>query len=80
MSIMTGIIRVVKAGIFSDLNNLKVYSILDDFYSDFFGFTQNEVEEFLKYFGIEYKISQVKTWYDGYKFGNYNIYITLGVS
>ena len=74
MGIMTGIIRVVKAGIFSDLNNLKVYSILDDFYSDFFGFTQNEVEEALKYFGIEYEISQVKTWYDGYKFGNSDIY------
>ena len=74
MGIMTGIIRVVKAGIFSDLNNLKVYSILDDFYSDFFGFTQNEVKEALKYFGIEYEISQVKTWYDGYKFGNSDIY------
>ena len=74
MGIMTGIIRVVKAGVFSDLNNLKVYSILDDFYSDFFGFTQNEVEEALKYFGIEYEISQVKTWYDGYKFGNSDIY------
>ena len=74
MGIMTGIIRVVKAGIFSDLNNLKVYSILDDFYSDFFGFTQNEVEEALKYFGIEYEISQVKTWYDGYKFGNSDVY------
>ena len=74
MGIMTGIIRVVKAGIFSDLNNLKVYSILDDFYSDFFGFTQNEVEQALKYFGIEYEISQVKTWYDGYKFGNSDIY------
>jgi len=44
MGIMTGIIRVIKAGIFSDLNNLSVYSILNDFYSDFFGFTQNEVE------------------------------------
>ena len=74
MGIMTGIIRVVKAGIFSDLNNLKVYSILDDFYSDFFGFTQNEVKEALKYFDIEYEISQIKTWYDGYKFGNSDIY------
>ena len=74
MGIMTGIIRVIKAGIFSDLNNLKVYSVLDDFYSDFFGFTQKEVEEALKYFGIEYEISQVKTWYDGYKFGNSDIY------
>ena len=74
MGIMTGIIRVVKAGIFSDLNNLKVYSILDDFYSDFFGFTQNDVKEALKYFDIEYEISQIKTWYDGYKFGNSDIY------
>ena len=72
--IMTGIIRVIKAGIFSDLNNLSVYSILNDFYSNFFGFTQNEVENTLKYFNIENEIPEIKSWYDGYKFGNSNVY------
>jgi len=74
MGIMTGIIRVIKTGIFSDLNNLSVYSILNDFYSDFFGFTQNEVEDSLKYFNIENEIPEIKSWYDGYKFGNSNVY------
>ena len=74
MWIMTGIIRVIKAGIFSDLNNLSVYSILNDFYSNFFGFTQNEVENTLKYFNIENEIPEIKSWYDGYKFGNSNVY------
>ena len=70
MGIMTGIIRVIKAGIFSDLNNLKVYSILEKEYSDFFGFTQKEVEKALKDFNIEYELPEVKAWYDGYRFGN----------
>ena len=74
MGIMTGIIRVIKAGIFSDLNNLSVYSILNDFYSDFFGFTQSEVENALKYFSIENEIPEVKSWYDGYKFGDSDVY------
>lgn len=72
--IMTGIIRVIKAGIFSDLNNLKVYSILDKEYSDFFGFTQEEVKKALEDFNIEYKLPEVKSWYDGYKFGNSEVY------
>lgn len=71
---MTGIIRVIKAGIFSDLNNLKVYSILDKEYSDFFGFTQEEVKKALEDFKIEYELPDVKSWYDGYKFGNSEIY------
>ena len=54
MGIITGIIRVIKAGIFSDLNNLRVYSILDKQYSDFFGFTEKEVEKMLIDFNIEY--------------------------
>ena len=74
MGIMTGIIRVIKAGIFSDLNNLSVYSILNDFYSDFFGFTQDEVKRALKDFNIEYELPDVKAWYDGYKFGNSDVY------
>ncbi|MCY7009050.1 ATP-binding protein [Fusobacterium simiae] len=74
MGVMTGIIRVIKAGIFSDLNNLRVYSILSKQYSDFFGFTQNEVENALKDFNIEYELPDVKIWYDGYKFGNSEVY------
>ena len=74
MGIMTGIIRVIKAGIFSDLNNLKVYSILNEQYSDFFGFTQDEVKKALKDFNIEYELPDVKAWYDGYKFGNSDVY------
>ncbi|AGM24099.1 AAA family ATPase [Fusobacterium animalis] len=72
--IMTGIIRVIKAGIFSDLNNLKIYSILDKEYSDFFGFTQEEVKKTLEDFKIEYELPDVKSWYDGYKFGNSEVY------
>lgn len=74
MGIMTGIIRVIKADIFSDLNNLRVYSILNRQYSDFFGFTQSEVENALKYFSIENEIPEVKSWYDGYKFGDSDVY------
>ena len=74
MGIMTGIIRVIKAGIFSDLNNLKVYSILEKEYSDFYGFTQEEVEKALKNFNIEYELPEVKAWYDGYRFGNSEVY------
>jgi len=74
MGIITGIIRVIKAGIFSDLNNLKVYSILNKEYSEFFGFTENDVIEALKYFNIEYELPEVKSWYDGYRFGNSELY------
>ena len=74
MGIITGIIRVIKAGIFSDLNNLRVYSILDKQYSDFFGFTEKEVERMLIDFNIEYNLPEVKSWYDGYKFGDTEVY------
>ena len=74
MGIITGIIRVIKAGIFSDLNNLRVYSILDKQYSDFFGFTEKEVERMLIDFNIEYNLPEVKSWYDGYRFGDTEVY------
>ena len=74
MGIITGIIRVIKAGIFSDLNNLRVYSILDKQYSDFFGFTEKEVEKILIDFSIEYNLPEVKSWYDGYRFGDTEVY------
>ena len=74
IGVMTGIIRVIKTRIFSDLNNLRVYSILDRQYPDFFGFNGEEVERVLKGFDIEYKLSDVKLWYNGYKFGNSEVY------
>ena len=74
MGVLTGIIRVIKTGIFSDLNNLKVYSILEKKYSEFFGFTEEEVKKALQYFNIEEELINVKYWYDGYKFGNSELY------
>ena len=74
MGILTGIIRVIKAGIFSDLNNLRTYTILSDVYTDSYGLTEEEVEKSLKDYGIEAEISKVKYWYDGYKFGNSEVY------
>ena len=74
MGVLTGIIRVIKAGIFSDLNNLRTYTILSDDYTDSYGLTEEEVEKSLKDYGLEYEISKVKDWYDGYKFGDSEVY------
>ena len=74
MGVMTGIIRVIKAGIFSDLNNLSTYTILSDDYTDSYGLTEEEVEKSLKDYGLEYEISKVKDWYDGYRFGDSEVY------
>ena len=74
MGVMTGIIRVIKAGIFSDLNNLSTYTILSDDYTDSYGLTEEEVIKSLKDYEMEYEISNVKDWYDGYKFGNSEVY------
>ena len=74
MGVLTGAIRVAQAGIFSDLNNLKVNTILSKAYDEYFGLTELEVENSLKEYGIEYKLEEVKSWYDGYKFGNAEVY------
>jgi len=74
MGVLTGIIRVIKAGIFSDLNNLRTYTILSDVYTDSYGLTEEEVEKSLKDYGIGAEISKVKYWYDGYKFGDSEVY------
>ena len=74
MGVLTGIIRVIKAGIFSDLNNLRIYSILSNHYSEFFGFTEDEVKKALCDYNIEFKLADVKLWYDGYKFGDSEVY------
>jgi len=67
--ILTGIFRVAKESIFSDMNNLNVSTILSDSYSEYFGFTHEEVEEVLKYYKTEESIDKVAEWYNGYLFG-----------
>ena len=74
MGVMTGIIRVIKAGIFSDLNNLRTYTILSNKYTDSYGLTEEEVIKSLKDYQMEYEISNVKDWYDGYRFGDSEVY------
>ena len=71
---LTGILRVAKEGIFSGLNNLSVDSVLDVRYSRYFGFTQDEVSVMLQYYGVEMKLSEVCEWYDGYLFGETEIF------
>ena len=72
-AVMTGVLRVSKESLFSDLNNVKVYSIMDDFYNESFGFTENETKELLEYYNLELS-NDVKTMYDGYNFGGVEIY------
>jgi len=72
--IMTGILRIAKEGIFSGLNNLKVNTIFSEKYSEFFGLTENEVIRAVKYYELEYELEEVKKWYDGYQFGDSEIY------
>ena len=71
---LTGILRVAKESIFSGMNNLKTNSILDDNYSEYFGFTAEEVKEILRYYGSEDKFQEICDWYDGYRFGNTEIF------
>ena len=72
--ILTGITRIIKEGIFSGLNNLKVDTILNKKYSEYFGLLESEVVEMLDYFGMKYKIEEVKEWYNGYIFGEREVY------
>ncbi|WP_300389781.1 AAA family ATPase, partial [Fusobacterium sp.] len=74
MGVLTGIIRVAQAGIFSDLNNFYSNTILENEYSKYFGLLENEVEEILKYYEVEYKLDDVREWYNGYTFGNTQVY------
>ncbi len=73
-SVMTGILRIAKEGIFSGLNNLQVYNIFEKNFSEYYGLTEEEVLEGLKYYNLEYEINDVKDWYDGYQFGNTEVY------
>ena len=72
--ILTGITKIIKEGIFSGLNNLKVDTILDTRYSEYFGLLENEVIKILDYFGMNYKIEEVREWYNGYSFGDKKVY------
>ena len=71
---LTGILRVAKESIFSGMNNLKTNSILDDSYSSYFGFTKDEVKDMLEYYEYEDKYQEICEWYDGYCFGNTEIF------
>lgn len=71
---LTGILRVAKESIFSGMNNLKTNSILDNSYSSYFGFTNEEVREMLAYYDYEDKYQEILEWYDGYRFGNSEIF------
>ncbi|SFB40408.1 AAA family ATPase [Clostridium frigidicarnis] len=73
-ALITGILRVAKESIFSGLNNLAVYSILSEGYSDKFGFTEEETLELLKYYNLDKQLDEFKTWYNGYIFGTTTIY------
>ena len=72
--ILTGITRIIKEGIFSGLNNLKVDTILNKKFSEYFGLLESEVIKMLDYFEMKYKIEEVKEWYNGYIFGDKRIY------
>ncbi len=74
MAVLTGIVRVANENIFSGLNNIQVYTILDKFYETSFGLTELEVTQSLEYFEMKESVEEVKSWYNGYKFGDYDIY------
>ena len=71
---LTGILRVAKESIFSGLNNLVINSVLDNKYSAYFGFTPEEVKEMTEYYGVSEKYDEICEWYDGYRFGNSEIF------
>lgn len=73
-AVLTGCLRAAKESIFTGLNNFKVLSIMDAAYDEYFGFTDTEVREMLRYFGFEHAYDNVKEWYDGYRFGNTDVY------
>ena len=74
IGIMTGVLRVAKEGILSGLNNPEVWTVFEQKYSQYFGFTEEEVAEMARYYGAEDKMPEIKSWYDGYDFGGTEIY------
>ncbi|MFZ3131752.1 MAG: AAA family ATPase [Desulfosporosinus sp.] len=73
-AVLTGVMRVARESLFSGLNNLSVWTLLDEPYCQYFGFLETEVEELLKYYGIESQLEEVRNWYNGYISGNAVIY------
>lgn len=73
-AVLTGCLRIAKESIFIGLNNFKVYSITNTEFDETFGFTDKEVQEMLAYYGLDSYFEEVKAWYDGYRFGNADVY------
>lgn len=73
-AVITGCLRISKESIFTGLNNLKVISVLNNDYAEYFGFTEAEVRRMLEDYGLEEKTGEVKSWYDGYLFGKTEVY------
>lgn len=73
-AVLTGCLRVAKESIFTGLNNFRVLSVMDAAYDEYFGFTDTEVREMLHYYGFDHMYEQVREWYDGYRFGNRDVY------
>ncbi len=73
-AVLTGCLRVAKESIFTGLNNFRVLSVMDAAYDEYFGFTDSEVREMLHYYGLDHACEQMKEWYDGYRFGNADVY------
>ena len=78
-AVLTGCLRVSKESIFTGLNNFKILSITDTRFEEQFGFTEEEVKELLAYYHVENRLDETKAWYDGYHFGNAEIYCPLDV-
>lgn len=73
-AVLTGCLRVAKESIFTGLNNFKIFSSTIVRFDEYFEFTDNEVRELLSYYGFEDKYGAVREWYDGYRFGNVEVY------
>lgn len=73
-AVMTGCMRISKESIFTGLNNLKVLSITDERFDEYFGFTDEDVKEMLRYYDREDHYEEMRNWYDGYRFGSTDVY------
>ncbi len=73
-AVLTGCLRIARESIFTGLNNFKVHSISDEQCAEYFGFTDSEVKEMLRYYGVEDRFPDMKEWYDGYHFGDVDVY------
>ena len=73
-SVITGCLRISKESIFTGMNNLKIYSILEESYDEYFGFTENEVKQLCDDYGLSHKYELIRKWYNGYVFGEANVY------